>query len=136
MAAIDALHVRYHMNPNFIKLKPDQEIGEVIHLFNKLRIFGAPVIDDLGNLIGLVSGTDCISSALQSNFDTSWRGQVKDIMTTDVRTVDADYSCLYVAKMLLQDKYRRYPVIENGQVIGMIGRTDVLKALEKQIWGK
>ena len=133
MSPADSLHVRYHLNPNFVRLKPDQEISEVIKVFNKHRIFGAPVVDDLGNLIGMISGTDCIEAAIQSNFDPSWRGHVHDFMTSDVRTVDADYSCLYVAKMFLKDPYRRYPVIENGQVIGMIGRTDILKALENQL---
>ncbi|CAA6816922.1 MAG: Signal transduction protein [uncultured Thiotrichaceae bacterium] len=125
-----SLHVRHHMNPNFVKLKPDQEIGEVITLFNKLRIFGAPVVDDLGNLVGMISGTDCIEAAVQSNFDPSWRGYVKDFMTEDVRTVDAEYSCLYVAKMFLKDTYRRYPVIEDNRVIGQVGRVDILRALE------
>lgn len=125
-----SLHVRYHMNPNFIKLKPDQEIKEVITLFNKHHIFGAPVLDDIGNLVGMISGTDCINAAIQSNFDTSWRGFVKDFMTTDVRTVSADYSCLYVAKMFLKDNYRRYPVIDDNRVIGQIGRIDILRALE------
>lgn len=127
-----SLHVRYNMNPNFIKLKPDQEIGEVITLFNKNRIFGAPVVDDLGNLVGMISGTDCIQAAIQSNFDPSWRGYVKDFMATDVRTVDADYSCLYVAEMFLKDNYRRYPVIDDNRVIGQVGRVDILRALEKK----
>ena len=125
-----SLHVRHHMDPNFIKLKPDQEIKEVITLFNKRRTFGAPVVDDIGNLVGMISGTDLINAAIQSNFDTSWRGYVKDFMTTDVRTVSADYSCLYVAKMFLKDSYRRYPVIEDNRVIGQIGRVDILRALE------
>ncbi len=133
MPNFDELHVRYHLEPNFVKLKPDQEIKEVIKIFNKHRIFGAPVVDDIGNLVGMLSGTDCIKAALKSNFDSSFRGLVEDFMTTDVRTVDADYSCLYVAEMFLDDSYRRYPVIENDNVIGMIGRTDVLKSLEKYL---
>ena len=131
MASTDSLHVRYHMDPNFLKLKADQEISEVIKLFNTHRIFGAPVVDNVGNLIGMLSGSDCIHAAIQSNFDTSWRGHVKDFMSEDVRTVDADYSCLYVAEMFIKDSYRRYPVIENDHLIGMIGREDILKALEK-----
>lgn len=129
----DSLHVRYHLSKNFVKLKPDQDISEVARTFNRLKIFGAPVVDDLGNLVGMISGTDCIDAAMQSNFDSSWRGQVKDFMTPDVSTVDADYSCLYVAKMFMKNSYRRYPVIENGQVIGLVGRADILEALEKEL---
>ncbi len=133
MASTDSLHVRYYMDRKFIKLKADQEISEVIGLFNKHHIFSAPVIDDIGNLIGMISGSDCINAAVKANFHTSWRAHVKDYMKGDVRTVDADYSCLYVAKMFIEDSYRRYPVIENDHIVGMIGREEILKALEKHI---
>jgi len=133
MASTDSLHVRYHMDRNFIKLKADQEISEVIELFNKQRVFGAPVIDDIGNLIGIISGSDCIHAAVKSNFDPSWRAHVKDYMKTDVRTVDANYSCLFVAKMFIEDPYRKYPVIENDHIVGMIGREEILRALENHL---
>jgi len=133
MAVTDSLHVRYHMDSNFIKLKADQEISEVIQLFNKHRIFGAPVVDDIGNLIGILSGSDCIHAAVKANFDTSWRAHVKDYMKTDVRTVEADYSCLFVAKMFIEDPYRRYPVLENDYIVGTIGREDILRALENHM---
>ena len=130
MASNDSLHVRYHMDRNFIKLKADQEMSEVIELFNKHHIFGAPVVDDVGNLIGMISGSACIHAAVKANFHSSWRAYVKDYMNEDVRTVDADYSCLYVAEMFIKDTYRRYPVIENDHIVGTIGREEVLKALE------
>lgn len=133
MASKESLHVRFYMDRNFVKLKADQEIKEVIKLFNKSRIFGAPVVDDIGNLIGMLSGSDCIAAAVEANFNTSWRAHVRDYMKPEVRTVDADYSVLFVAKMFIEDTYRRYPVIENDQIVGMIGREDILKALEKHI---
>ncbi|MGK0270294.1 MAG: putative transcriptional regulator [Cocleimonas sp.] len=133
MATSESLHVRYHMDRNFIKLKPDQEIREVITLFNKHHIFGAPVVDDIGNLVGMISGSDCIHAAIEANFNESFHSHVKDYMKPDVRTVDADYSVFFVAKMFIDDPYRRYPVIENDHIVGMIGREDILKALEKHL---
>ena len=133
MASKDSFHVRYYMDRNFIKLKEDQEINEVIKLFNKHRVYGAPVVDDIGNVIGMISGSDCIQAAVEANFNDSFHSHVKDHMKSDVRTVDADYSILFVAKMFIEDTYRRYPVIENDQIVGMIGREDVLRALEKSI---
>lgn len=130
---LDSLHVRHHMNPNFISVTPDQEIREVIHLLNRKKIFGAPVIDNLGNLVGMLSGSDCIVAALESGFDPSWRATVKDLMSTNIRTVEAEYSILFVAKMFTEDPYRRYPVVEDNRIIGHISRTDILQALGDNI---
>ncbi len=127
----DSLHVRFHMERNCLKLKPDQDIREVIQLFNRDNIFGAPVVDDMGNLIGVISGTDCIRAALKSKYDRNWQATVEDYMTTNVETVDADYSVLYVAEMFLKGHYRRYPVVEDNQVIGQISRNDILHAMGK-----
>jgi CBS domain-containing protein len=44
-------------------------------------------------------------------------------------TVDADENILNVAKMFMDDHYRRYPVLDDNRVIGVITRLDVLKAL-------
>ena len=50
-------------------------------------------------------------------------------MSRDIRTVDAEDSILDVAKMFMDDHYRRYPVVDDNRVVGVITRLDVLKAL-------
>ena len=125
----NSMHIRHHMNPVSLILKGDQQIAEAISLFNKHNLFGAPVVDDIGNLIGILSGTDCIRCSMESNFDQNWRGLVKDYMTKNVSSVEANYSCLFVAKMFLDEPYRRYPVLEDNRVIGQIERHDILRAL-------
>ena len=124
-----SLHVRNHMNPRVISLKPEEELREVIQILNRYRVFGAPVIDELGNLVGMLSGTDCIRATLEAKYDRNFNLKVEDIMSKDVRTVEADYSILHVAKMFIEDPYRRYPVVEDNRVIGLISRTDILDAL-------
>ena len=64
-----ALHVKNYLNPKFITIKPDQFIKDVIFVFNKQKIFAAPVLDDLGNLVGVLSGSDCIRASIEGNFD-------------------------------------------------------------------
>lgn len=125
----DSLHVRHHMNTNVITLKPEQAVREVIDIFNRNHVFGAPVVDDLGNLVGVFSGTDCIRCTLKAKYDRGWNATVGDLMSRDVRTVEADYSILYVAEMFIDDVYRRYPVVEDNRVIGQISRFDILRAV-------
>lgn len=126
-----SLSVRYYMNPNFLTLKVDQDIHEVIALFNAKRLFGAPVVDNVGNVIGILSGTDCIRAAVKYGFHPGFRGVVGDFMTKDVVTVEADSSILQVADQFFASHYRRFPVLHNNHVIGQIGRVDVLRAIEK-----
>lgn len=126
-----SLKVRHYMNPNFLTLKADQDIHGVIALFNTKRLFGAPVVDNVGNVIGILSGTDCIRAAVKYGFHPGFRGVVADFMTTDVVTVEAESSILQVADKFFESHYRRFPVLHDNRVIGQIGRVDVLQAIEK-----
>ena len=123
------LHVKNYLNPNFITLKPEQYIKDVIFVFNKNKIFGAPVMDDLGNLVGVLSGSDWIQASIEANFDPDSRLTVADLMTRDVKTVDASYSILYIAKEFMQTPYRFFPVMDDNRVIGVIKRDDILRAI-------
>ena len=123
------LHVKNYLNPKFITVKPDQYIKDVIFVFNKQKIFAAPVLDDLGNLVGVLSGSDCIRASIEGNFDLNSHLTVNDIMTRDVKTVDATYSILYIAKEFMNTPYRFFPVMDDNRVGGGIYRGDILRAL-------
>jgi len=100
------------------------------YLMIEHRISGAPVVDEHGNLIGLLSEQDCLKVALSAGYHGEYGGRVSEYMTRDVRTVDADTSILEVAKLFLEEKLRRYPVMEGNRLVGQVSRRDVLKALE------
>ena len=51
-------------------------------------------------------------------------------MSTDVQTVNPDTDILQVAKIFLESKFRRLPVVENGRLVGQISRRDVLRAIQ------
>ena len=51
-------------------------------------------------------------------------------MSNDVDTIDVDIGIVDLAQMFLMSSYRRYPVMKNGQMVGLISRHDVLRALE------
>ena len=124
-----ALHVKNYLNPKFVTVKPDQYIKDVIKTFNLHKIYAAPVLDDLGNLVGVLSGSDCIQASIEGNFDLNSHLTVSDIMTREVKTVDSHYSILYIAKEFMNTPYRFFPVEEDNRVIGVIYRGDILRAL-------
>jgi CBS domain-containing protein len=117
------------MSNRLATLNEKQDMREAVKIFTERNLFGGAVVDNLGNLVGILSVTDCIDVALHSGYNSGWRGTVGERMSRDIRTVDADDNILDVAKMFMEDHYRRYPVLDDNRVIGVITRLDVLKAL-------
>lgn len=118
------------MAANLVTLSPDMEILRAIHTLVEKRISGAPVVDAHGNLVGVLSEHDCMRVALNAGYHGQYGGHVEDFMSRDVRTVEADASILQLAQRFIDDRYRRYPVVENNRLVGQISRHDVLRALE------
>lgn len=124
------IRVREYMSANLVTLTPDMEILSAIHELVKHRISGAPVLDERGNMIGVLSEQDCMRVALHAGYHGEFGGRVSEYMSRDVRTIDADASILELAELFLSAPYRRYPVLDDNRLVGQISRRDVLRALE------
>lgn len=123
------IKVSEYMAANLITFKPDMEMRLAIeHLVDK-RISGAPVVDDHGNLVGVLSEQDCVKMALTAGYHGDLGGLVKEFMSPKVTTIDADTSILDLAQLFIDAPFRRYPVLQNGRLVGQISRRDVLRAL-------
>lgn len=125
------LQVRNYMSTHFVTLRKDQDITEAIKVFTDRSILGAAVLDNLGNMVGILSVTDCIGEALRVGFDAGAHSSVESLMSKDVRTVDVDDNIIDVAKMFMEEPYRRYPVMDDNRVVGVVTRLEVLKGLFK-----
>ena len=125
--------VKDYMSANLVTFTPDMDIQEAISQFIKKRISGAPVVDNIGNLVGMLTEHDCIKIALTASYYAESAGKVAEYMHPIVKTVEASASIVEVATQFLQDGYRRYPVMEDNRLVGQISRHDVLKALES-LW--
>ncbi|MDX1604986.1 MAG: CBS domain-containing protein, partial [Candidatus Competibacterales bacterium] len=109
-------------------------ILDAIHLLLKNRISGAPVVDKLGNIVGILSEKDCLKVMLTASYYEEPGGKVEEFMTPEVKTVDAESSLVDVAEIFLETNYRRFPVVADGnRLVGQISRRDVLRALER-LW--
>ncbi len=126
-----SLSIRAYMSSRFATMTENQDIQEALRLFTERDLYGAAVVDNLGNLVGILSVTDCIDQALKSGYNPGWHGTVGSLMSPDVRTVDIDDNIVDVAKMFMKEPYRRYPVVDDNRVVGVVTRLDVLKALRK-----
>lgn len=122
--------VKDYMAKSLVTFKPETDVLDAVHELVKHRIAGAPVLDDAGNLIGMLSELDCMKVALHAGYHGDWGGPVSDFMTEGVKTVDAEMSIVDLAQQFVESKYRRFPVVQNNRLIGQISRRDVLRALE------
>ena len=126
---IQSIMVKDYMSASLVTFSPNMDVMNAIDILVKNRISGAPVIDDHGNLIGLLSEKDCMKVATQAGYYEELGGRVEDYMTKQVITVESESSILEVAKMFLEKGPRRYPVVEDNRLVGQISRRDVLRAL-------
>ena len=122
--------VKDYMAKTLVTFKPDTDVLDAVHVLVSKRIAGAPVVDDEGNLLGMLSELDCLKVALQAGYHSQVGGPVREYMSTGVETVDAEMSIVDLAPRFLDTSFRRYPVMERNRLIGQISRRDVLRALE------
>ncbi len=127
---LNSVAVKDYMAASLVTFKPDMDVLKAIHLLMENGISGAPVVDNLGEIVGILSEKDCLKVALEASYNEGYGGTVEDYMSPQVITVDADTSVLDVARMFLEAQYKRYPVVEDNRLIGQISRRDVLRAFE------
>lgn len=124
------INVKDYMAGNVVTFSPDTDMMTAIAKLIELRISGAPVVDRMGNVVGMLSEKDCMRVALNAGYHEELAGDVKDYMCKEVQTVEADASIVEVAKMFLDTPFKRYPVMECNELVGQISRSDVLRAIQ------
>jgi CBS domain-containing protein len=122
--------VKNYMTGKLVTFHPDTDVLDAIHELVEHGIAGAPVTDNRGNLVGMLSELDCMKVALHAGYHGDWGGPVSDYMSRDIETVDADMSIIDLAQLFLEKPYRRYPVMKDHRLVGQISRRDVLRALQ------
>ena len=127
---LKSILVKDYMTRTLVKFKPETNVLDAVHELVQHRIAGAPVVDDAGNLVGMLSELDCLKVALQAGYHGDYGGPVSEYMTSNVETVNAEMSIVDLASKFLNTRYRRFPVTDKNRLIGQISRRDVLRALE------
>ncbi len=122
-----SLKVRDYMAVDLITFTPRSKVMDAMAVFLDRGISGAPVLAD-GVLVGVLSEVDLIEVVVQDSYYNENLGIVADFMQTEVEWVEPDMDVFSLAQRFIKCHRRRYPVIENGQLVGQISRRDVLRA--------
>ncbi|MFK5983424.1 MAG: CBS domain-containing protein [Flavobacteriaceae bacterium] len=126
----EQIKVSDYMTRNLIVFNPKQSVLEVMDLLIKHNISGGPVVNENHELVGIISEGDCIKQISESRYynQPMENINVEEHMIKDVETINGDISIFDAAEKFLQSKRRRFPIIEEGKLVGQISQKDVLKA--------
>ena len=128
------LCVMDYMTRDLVTVPPHTDIAQVVRLLIEHDISGLLVVEADSRLVGVVTERDCIAVAASSGYYEEWGGPVSKFMSTPVETVGPDDNLLDVAARMAKSIFRRFPVVEDGRVIGLLTRRDVLRVIDKGSW--
>ena len=143
--------VRELMTSPAVVVTAETPFKEIVDLLLEHRITGVPVVDGEDRLVGIITEADLLDkeaygpqphrplsllSDLLANRDPSWRvkaaGQTAgDVMTKRVLTAKPGDDVRHAAHTMMEARVTRLPVVENGVVVGVIARHDVLKVFHR-----
>ncbi len=124
------LRVSDYMTKNLITFRPEQSVDEVIESLIMNKISGGPVVNANNELVGIISEGDCLKQISESRYYNMpmAKDNVEKRMVKNVDTMDGNMNIFDAANMFLESKHRRFPILENGKLVGQISQKDILKA--------
>lgn len=125
--------VEDYMCHSLITFRKEQLVIEVMEGLVKNKISGAPVVNEQNELVGIISDGDCMKQISESRYYNMPIGDIKieKFMQTDVTTIDRKVNIFDCANLFYKHNCRQFPIVENGKLVGVISRKDLLCAALK-----
>lgn len=149
--------VEQAMTPEVVTVTPETSVTDVARIMVENNIGGLPVVDADGNVLGIVTESDLIVQDTDvkfpsfvsflsgyvfvpgslHHFEDKFRKAVAatagEVMTENVVTVDASDSAEHAATLMSQKKLKRFPVMKDGALVGMLTMADIVKLISRDI---
>lgn len=116
--------VRSRMSAPAVTVRQDADFQQALALMQQRRLRRLPVVDGQGRLVGIVVERDLLVAA--TRFMSS-HVEIAEFMTKNVVTATPDMTLNQVARMMLELRIGGLPVIENGEIAGIITESDIFK---------
>ena len=111
------------MTSRVVTIDPEASAQEVAQLLDQKRISGVPVVDAEDMIIGIITEADIISKVDREGLD------VAEIMSNEVIFVSEETSVSEIAMLLTDRKIKRVPVVNDGKLVGIVSRADIVRAV-------
>ncbi|MSN24452.1 MAG: CBS domain-containing protein [Geobacter sp.] len=142
------------MTKEVVSVKGSTTVREMAEIFDKMRFGSLPVLDDQGNLAGIVTASDLIEQGRPLHIPTvisifdwvipleseqSFEREVKkitaqtaaELASKDVVTIGVGESVSRAAEIMSSHKLHAIPVVDGKKVIGMVSRIDIIRAMNR-----
>ncbi len=117
------MHVSKIMKGDVVSFMEDEPVGEAAKKMLEAGVGGCPVTNKNGKVVAIVSERDFIKSMADGKHGI----RVRDIMGTNVLSVAPETSLKEAAKLMIRKGYRRLPVLRDGELVGILRTTSILK---------
>jgi len=127
------ISVRDYMTEHLVTFTESENIMDVMEKLIKHGISGGCVVNEKMELLGMISEGDCMKEISDSRY---YNMPMSDLtvgkrMIKNVETIDGNMNVLEAARKFTELKFRRFPIVENGRLVGQISQRDVLRAAIK-----
>ncbi|HEY7042259.1 MAG TPA: CBS domain-containing protein [Nocardioidaceae bacterium] len=145
------MKVRDVMTTEVVTVRPETPFAEIVSQLLWQGISGVPVVDDDGRLLGVVTEADLVSNEAYGyrrrralaligdylrGFDPGWVRKAsartaRELMTAAPDVARPDEQVADVARRMLEERHKRLPVVEDGRVVGIVSRHDLLRQFHR-----
>jgi CBS domain-containing protein len=115
------------MVTDLVTVPPEADVLDAVRLLLKHRISGMPVVDGDGRYLGVFSEKCSMHVLLDAAYEKLPVREVRAFMDSEAQTISPETHLLSVAQVFLLTPYRRLPVLEDGRLVGLVSRSDVLQ---------
>ncbi|HEV7147989.1 MAG TPA: CBS domain-containing protein [Pedococcus sp.] len=131
--------VREVMTSPATSLRAGSRLETAVQVLAAQHITAVPIVDAYGHVVGIVSDADVLREGLPEDPrthlrptqepTTPWHRLVDDIMTVDPVTVGSHTDVARAAELMADMGWKSLPVVRDGQLVGVISRSDVIRVL-------
>lgn len=155
------MKVKDAMNIDVITCKPDDPVSTLVDFFKNNHISGMPVVKN-EKVVGMVSETDILKlfktpdisvdmilpspfeiiempirsviryEEFKKTLEDIRMKPVRDIMNKKIYSISPDSTLEYASDIMVKQRINRLPVIENGKLVGILVRSDIIRCLSKE----
>jgi CBS domain-containing protein len=115
-----------HKGHQVVTVAPHDTVAALVMVLSRNRIGAAPVLDEAGGLVGIISERDVIRGMAQHGPMVTALA-VERLMTTEVRTCSPEDAIVELMEVMTLQRIRHLPVMRDGKLVGIVSIGDVVK---------
>ncbi len=115
-----------------VTIKQDASIKDIIKLLVEHKVTGLPIVDEEMCILGVVTEKDVLKMLHASHGRST---SVSHLMTTDIVSFDENDDLMNVYECLVENNFRRVPILSQGKLVGIVSRRDIIRFLFERAAG-